>query len=170
MAEWLRDAGVDIILIETMNTRREAVAAVHAARRAAQMPIYASLVPMDEHRLLDGTLIAEAVAAVADAGADLVLLNCAPVSVMREAMTAFVSAARNRGIPFGCYPNASERGPDGTWDLAASSDEAIVGMLEEWLNAGASLVGSCCGTTPATTARLRSLISQQTHDGTTSIR
>lgn len=162
MAGWLRDAGVDLILIETMNSVREAVAAVRAAKRATSLQVYASLVPMDGERLLDGTSIAEAVAAVTEAGADLVALNCAPVSIMRAAMNAFAKSASKCRVPFGCYPNASERDITGAWDLRSSSDHAIAALVDEWLAAGASLVGSCCGTTPATTARLRSLISEYT--------
>lgn len=159
LARWLADAGADLILIETMNSNREAVAATRAARSATSLPVYVSLVPLDGDHLLDGTLIAEAVNALADEGANLVALNCAPVSVMRLALPGFARAARAKGIAFGCYPNASERKPDGSWDLNASSDAAIAALAEEWLNAGATLIGSCCGTTPRTTAVLKSLIS-----------
>jgi homocysteine S-methyltransferase len=170
MALWLCDAGVDIILIETMNSVREVVAAVRAAMRATvhavshatSLPIFVSLVPMDRDRLLDGTPIGDAVGALAAAGASLVSLNCAPVSVMRAAMNNFIQAASDSNLAFGCYPNAAEQNVDGSWDLQASDDEAIADLATRWLDAGASLVGSCCGTTPRTTERLRSLISQPT--------
>ena len=161
MAEWLHDAGADIILIETMNSVREAVAALRATKSVTSLPVYVSLVPRNAELILDRTSIGDAVQAVQSAGASLVALNCAPVSVMRAAMECFVRAARDAGIPYGCYPNAAEMDLRGNWDLLASSDEEIAQLAQEWLVSGATLLGSCCGTTPLTTARLRTLIDSQ---------
>lgn len=154
MIRWCIAAGADLLLIETMSTAREAVAALRAAGSITDIPIYVSLVPQDGTVLIDGTAINAMPKMLRDCGADLVALNCAPVSVMRAAMVGFASSCNRAGVSFGCYPNASERTAEGSWDLQASTDEEIASLLAEWRKAGAALLGTCCGTTPVTTSLL----------------
>jgi S-methylmethionine-dependent homocysteine/selenocysteine methylase len=140
----LVDAGADAILIETMNTSREAAAATRAAR-AYDIPVLVSFVCWERDRLLGGEPLAGALAAAAAEGADALLVNCLPASNV----AACLPALRAAGLPFGVYANLGapgvSEGPGGTEDLApeAFADEAL-----RWLAAGARIVGGCCGTTP----------------------
>jgi S-methylmethionine-dependent homocysteine/selenocysteine methylase len=156
MARWLDEARVDIILIETMNTLREALCAVEAAKEESDRYVWVSIVPKDEESMLDGTPLDYAVQRIAEMGAHLVALNCAPVSTMMEALPIFSKAAKRAKILFGCYPNASEKRADGQWDLKASTNKQIAECAVQWMQAGAAVVGSCCGTTPRTTSRISS--------------
>ena len=133
-----------------MNTLREALAALAAVREASVKEVWVSIVPMDGQRILDGTPLDEAAMALGNGGAQLIALNCAPVSVMLAALPLFSQAARRANIRFGCYPNASEQRADGSWDLQASTDGRLAECAVRWMEAGAALVGSCCGTTPET--------------------
>ena len=154
MARWLDEARVDIILIETMNTLREALCALEAAKAESDRYVWVSLVPKDGESMLDDTPIDYAVQRLAENGAHLVALNCAPVSVMMSALPIFSKAAKKAGVWFGCYPNASERAADGKWDLKASTNKEIASCAVRWMQEGAAVVGSCCGTTPRTTSMI----------------
>ena len=155
MARWLEEARVDIILIETMNSIREALCALEATKEESERYVWVSLVPKDGEFMLDGTPLDYAVARLKEGGAHLVALNCAPVSVMNDALPLFAKAAKRAGVWFGCYPNASEKNVDGSWNLLASTNEQIVDCTLKWMEAGAVLVGGCCGTTPETIGEVR---------------
>jgi S-methylmethionine-dependent homocysteine/selenocysteine methylase len=155
MARWLDEARVDIILIETMNTLREAVCALKAAKEESERYVWVSIVPKDAETMLDDTPLDYAVQRLAEEGAHLVSLNCAPLSVIMDALPLFSKAAKRAKVWFGCYPNASEKRPDGTWDLYASNNRQIMDGCLKWMQEGAVMVGSCCGTTPQTTERIR---------------
>ena len=155
-ARWLKEAGVDLLLIETMSTLREAEIAFKAARRATALPIIVSIVVRDAEHLLDGTTIDDAVTALS--GADLLMLNCSSLSVMLAAAPRWADLATGFEIPFGFSPNTSERLDDGTWDLNARSDEEISDAAVFFMSLGASMIGSCCGSTPSTTALIKEKI------------
>jgi S-methylmethionine-dependent homocysteine/selenocysteine methylase len=142
-ATHLAAAGVDAILVETMNTRREAVAAVRAARGAG-VPVLASFVCWEGPRLLSGEALEEALAAVAAMDPLAVLVNCLPPSKV----AACLPALQESGLPFGAYANLGA--PEDDAGLARSEDctpEEFAERAAAWLDAGARIVGGCCGTT-----------------------
>jgi S-methylmethionine-dependent homocysteine/selenocysteine methylase len=133
-------AGVDLVLVETMNTGREAAIAVEAVRDAGGRA-WASFACGAGGRLLSGEPLSEAAGAVEAAGAEAVLVNCTPPA---ETETALRSLRDATGVPIGAYPNAEARGGPavGPHELA----EAL-GRWHEELDL--RIVGGCCGTTPA---------------------
>ena len=160
MVKWLVSAGVDLLLVETMNTLREALAALEAAREITQVPIIVSLVPKDPSSILSGESIQECVQRLAESGADMVCLNCHSLSVMRGAFATLREAADQIEIPFGLYPNMCEQLDKVTWDLCATTDESLADAAEAWLADGARLIGSCCGSSPKTTVRLGEILTR----------
>ncbi len=141
----LARAGVDLILVETMNTRREALAALRAAREVGR-PALVSFVCGAGAALLSGEALADAVAAVADEGPLCVLVNCLPPSKVPPCLEVL----RDAGLPFGVYANLGEPRADGSLDFTeACSPQAFADAVESWVAAGAHMVGGCCGTTPA---------------------
>jgi enediyne biosynthesis protein CalE2 len=143
-ARHLARAGVDAILVETMNSEREAVAATRAAR-AQQLPVLASFVCWDGARLLSGEPLERAAQAVRDAGADAVLVNCLPPSQVHACLPALARC----GLPFGAYANLGE--PNDHTGFTRSEDctpEEFARHAASWVKAGAHVVGGCCGTTP----------------------
>ncbi len=151
MARWLDEAHVDIILIETMSTLREALCALEAAKEESDRYVWVSIVPKDGETMLDGSPLDYSIQRIKEGGAHLVALNCAPVSTMLAALPLVAKTAKRAGIWFGCYPNSSEQRPDGSWNLLASTDEQMAACTLEWMKMGAVLVGSCCHSTPRTT-------------------
>lgn len=154
LAGWLVEAGVDLLLVETINTAREAVAAARAAV-ATGLPTLVSFVCGDDGRLLSGDSLADAVSAVAPIGPDVLLVNCIPAP--RVAGVLHELAARSP-LPVGAYGNLGPPVAAGRWEL-----EEVIGPAEyadlarEWVSLGARIVGGCCGTTPAHIAALAHL-------------
>ncbi len=147
----LADAGADGLLLETLNTVREAVAAARAAR-ATGLPFLVSFVCWEGDALLSGEPLASALAAVAPFGPAAVGVNCLPPSNV----PACLPALRAAGRPFAVYANLGA--PDDETGFRRSEDCApatFAGYATAWLAAGARVVGGCCGTTPAHVAALR---------------
>jgi S-methylmethionine-dependent homocysteine/selenocysteine methylase len=151
LASWLTEAGVDLLLIETMSTFREAVIAFAAARRVSDLPIMLSLVPLNDTHLLSGVPISDAALFLSKLSPSAILLNCAPLSVVEPAFRQLQQYCGD--VPIGVYPNASERMDDGLWDLTAHTDNDFADLGARF--SSALIVGSCCGTTPSTTAVMR---------------
>jgi S-methylmethionine-dependent homocysteine/selenocysteine methylase len=150
MAKWLDEAGVDLILIETMNTVREAFIALAAAKQKTKLPIAISLVPGSKLHLMSGASLAYSVELLAKAGADILLLNCQSLSVITPALREFGAICTGNGVKWGVYPNAAEMMAE-QWQLVAHEDHEFAAFARLAIDSGASIIGSCCGTTPSTT-------------------
>jgi S-methylmethionine-dependent homocysteine/selenocysteine methylase len=144
-ARLLAASGVDLILVETMNTIREAIAATRAAA-AVGLPFFASFICWKGAHLLSGEPLAEAVAAV-DAFSPLaVLVNCLPPSAVAPCLPVLSNQAR----PFGVYANLGAPEPGGRDGRSEDCTPAeFADHARTWAAAGARVVGGCCGTTPA---------------------
>jgi S-methylmethionine-dependent homocysteine/selenocysteine methylase len=150
-AAHLAAAGVDGILIETMNTIREAVAAARAAR-AHGVPFWVGFTCWEGAALLGGEPLDAALAAAAAEGADAVLVNCLPASNV----PACLPALRAAGLPLGVYANLGAPGvSEGPGSTEPYAPEPFAEHATRWLAAGARIVGGCCGTTPAHIAAIR---------------
>jgi homocysteine S-methyltransferase len=161
MAQHLADAEVDLILVETMNTIREAVAATRAAC-ATGLPTFTCFVCRDDGRLFSGETVRAAVEAVVPLGVAGVCINCTPSPLINKPFGELRAAVRsfaNTRLITGLYANIGK-----TEDIAGWTNTADVSPLEyarlaaKWLELGARLVGGCCGTTPAHIAALRMVI------------
>jgi len=149
-ADLLARLGVDLLLIETMNTAREARAAVAAARLVG-IDALLSLCPGPDRTLLSGEPLREAIPPLLDAGGGRVrgvLLNCAAPDVLAVAAPALAAIAA--GLPYGVSAHLGEPDPVTGWRLPPSQDpEAYADWMTPIVDAGATLIGGCCGTTPA---------------------
>lgn len=137
-------AGVDGVLVETMNSVREAVAAA-AAVSARGAPLLISFVCGSGARLLSGESLADALGAVARFEPDCVAVNCLPPSAVGPCLPVLAAAGR----PFGVYANLGAPGPGAGPRAEALTPREFAAEAARWLDAGARLLGGCCGTTPA---------------------
>lgn len=146
-ARVIYEAGADIFVVETMMSLQECRAAVLAVREVCDLPIMVSLTYNEDGRTLYGTDPATAVIVLQSLGADAVGLNCStgpeamiePVAQMAEYATIPILAKPNAGMP---------ELVDGETVFRTTPEEfAAVG--KELVKAGASILGGCCGTTPA---------------------
>ncbi len=155
MAEQLAAAGVDVILVETQNAIREAVAATRAAARTG-LPVFVSFVCDRAGRLLSGESIPAAVRGVLPWQPDALLVNCLPAETVAPALRELRAAAPS--IAIGAYANVGYADARGRWVATAGDPAAYAEHAREWLLLGAAIVGGCCGTTPEYIARLRELL------------
>lgn len=161
MAQHLAEAGVDLILVETMNTIREAQAATRAAR-ATGLPVLTSFVCRTDGRLFSNESVTAAVAAVAPLGVVGLLINCTPSITIHQPFAELRAAirAQSASLPIqGLYANIGHTDAVTGWTLTEDvSPLEYARRASGWLHQGANLVGGCCGTTPAHIAALRVIL------------
>lgn len=152
LARALVDAGVDLVLVETMNSMREARVALECVR-ALDVPAFVSFVCADGETLLSGESLATAARAMEEAGASAVLVNCVPP---RHVATCLATMRQACGLPVGVYPNIEDRSHIEDWKhvphyvSTAYSTEALANMVREWHAAfHLDIIGGCCGVSPA---------------------
>ena len=142
----LAEGGVDFIVIETMIDIQETRAAVIAAKECCNLPVVASMT-FDEHgRTLTGTSPAAAAMTLISAGADAVGLNCSTGPAEMLPLVAAMKAVAS--VPLLVKPNAGmPRIVNGQtqFDMSCEQFRSFVKPLCE---AGANMIGGCCGTDP----------------------
>jgi S-methylmethionine-dependent homocysteine/selenocysteine methylase len=144
-ARHLAEAGVDAILVETMNSIREAVAALGAAR-ATGLPALVSFVCWEGAHLLSGEPLRDGLAAALSEMPVAVLVNCLPPSNV----AACLPVLRDSNLPFGVYANLGVPVDEGGSKRSEECEPAVFAELAaRWRAAGARILGGCCGTTPA---------------------
>ena len=162
MAENLAAAGADLILVETMNTIREAVAATRAAR-ATGLPVLTSFVCRSDGSLFSGESVSAAVKAVAPLGVAGLLINCTPSTTIRQPFAELLAAVNVQParVPIrGLYANIGHTNDISGWTTTEDVTPLEYARLASgWLAQGANLLGGCCGTTPAHVAALSMMLS-----------
>ena len=139
--------GADLVLIETMNDLYEAKAALLAAKENCDLPVLITTAYDESEKLLTGADPMTVVATMEGLGADAVGVNC---SLGPDQMLGIVEElCRYASIPVVVSPNAGlprSEGGKTVYDVApadfAASMKKIAGL-------GATMLGGCCGTTPA---------------------
>ena len=152
LVQALRDDGVDFILVETMNTIREALASARAAREA-DIPFAVSFVTTGHGSLLSGEPLADAVKMLEQLQPLLVMVNC--VSVL-DIENEFRILRANTDLPCGLYANVGSPRRDFDHGLHRDADDRIFAdKVHTWLDLDAAVIGGCCGTTPETIALMK---------------
>jgi methionine synthase I (cobalamin-dependent)/5,10-methylenetetrahydrofolate reductase len=156
-ASLLVQSGADLILIETMSDVNEALAALNAARSAGADFIGASFTFTRDGLTLLGDSPAAAARALAEAGADLIGVNCSSGPAQAIRILKEMRAAVPGGL-FSAMPNAGWPERTGGRILYPAGAEYFGGYARAFAEAGARLIGGCCGTEPAHIAAMRSAL------------
>lgn len=150
MAEALRDAGVDLVVCETFPSGREALVAVEEACRTS-LPVWVAFTAGPEATLLTPEAMEAHARAAASAGAEAVLVNCTDA----RATLPYVARLARVGVPFGAYANAGPASAGLGWSAdERRAAEAYAELAASWREAGATILGACCGCGPAHVAAL----------------
>lgn len=155
----LKDGGVDAFCIETMSAVDEACAAIRGVKKAA--PGYEVIVTFTfeksvrgDYRTMMGVDPLKAASAAVEAGADIIGSNCGNGL---EGMADIVRCIRStfEGIPICINANAGmPKNVDGR-DIFPEGPGDMARHVRRVVEAGAGIIGGCCGTTPAHIAALR---------------
>ena len=151
-ASILDEAGADLFVVETMMSLQECRAAVIAIKEVSDKPIMVTLTYNEDGRTLYGTPPEAAVVVLQSLGVDVIGINCStgpmemvePVKIMAEYATIPILAKPNAGLPELVDGETVYRM---TPEEFAEAGAALV-------EAGAAIVGGCCGTTPEHIAAL----------------
>ncbi|WBB53756.1 homocysteine S-methyltransferase family protein [Verrucosispora sp. WMMD573] len=144
-------AGVELVVVETMNTVREARIAVQQVREV-DARAWVGLVCDEQARLLSGESLVDAAHAVRAAGAEVVLVNCTGPAATERCLRALRDADDG---PIGAYPNLEDRragtpAPQPLLDPGEFGD-----LVARWaVDYRLSVVGGCCGASPEHIAAL----------------
>jgi len=140
------DAGANLILIETMSDIREAKAAVMAAKEVCGLPVVAMMTFGEDLRTMLGTDPETAATVLEAAGVDAVGANCSlgPQGVLQ----VMERMANVSGLPLVARPNAGLPQLQGGRTVFPTSPEEMAAYVPRFLEAGVSILGGCCGTTP----------------------
>jgi len=154
-ARAMMQTGVDLFVLETFMDIAEIRAAIFGIRSVSDVPIAASMT-FEQGRTLTGATPAAVAIALVAAGADIVGANCSSgpdemeyvLEQMAEHVDVPLFAKPNAGIPFvqdgeTCFPLQAE---------------AFAAQCKGLLQAGAAMIGGCCGTGPAHIAALGKII------------
>lgn len=145
---YLAEAGADLLVVETMMSLQETRAALIAAKEVCDLPVMATMTFESDGRTLYGTDAVTAAVVLESLGADAVGTNC---STGPDRMTDIVrSMAEATSVPIIAKPNAGLPSLDQNGNTVYDMEAAVFGeCMISLVEAGASIVGGCCGTTPA---------------------
>ncbi len=143
----LVDAGADLLVVETMMSLAETRAALIAAKEVCDLPVIATLTFEVDGRTLFGTDAKTAAVVLESLGASAIGANCSTgpaqmegiISDMVSVTTIPIIAKPNAGLPF-----LDENGTT-CYNMEA---EEFTEEMQVLVNAGATILGGCCGTTP----------------------
>lgn len=149
----VKDAGADLLLLETLNSIAEACAAVEVAKSLG-LPCWTSFVCDERGRLFTGETMEQLVAALEPLGVDAILLNCAPPDDISAGLKQLLSHAR---VATGAYPHIGRFDPP-EWMFTDEYPPArYLEVATAWRHMGARILGGCCGTTPDHIAALSAM-------------
>jgi 5-methyltetrahydrofolate--homocysteine methyltransferase len=155
-AEGLLQGGVDLFVIETMMDIQEARAALVAVREVSDLFCIVTMTYEKHGRTLNGTDPVSALVTLQSLGADAVGCNC---SAGPEGMLGLIAAMKPHAlVPLAAKPNA---GLPKLIDNATVFDldaDGFAGCGKPLAEAGANLIGGCCGTTPEHIRALRNAL------------
>lgn len=143
----LVDAGADLLVVETMMSLAETRAALIAAKEVCDLPVIATLTFEADGRILFGTDAKTAAIVLESLGASAIGANCSTGPAQMESIISeMVSHTR---IPVIAKPNAGLPFLDENGTTCYNMEaEEFAEEMEVLVNAGATILGGCCGTTP----------------------
>ena len=149
-------AGADLVFLETMTDLYELKAAILAAKENCTLPIFTSMSFESRGRTFTGCTVESYAVTAAGLGADAVGINCSlgPKEILPFAQRLCRSVPA--GVPVFVKPNAGLPNPDGSYNL---DPDGFAAEMKKYAAIGVSMVGGCCGTTPAFIAKLHETFS-----------
>ncbi len=158
----LVDSGVDGVLLETMCTAHESLAAASVAKEHAPGR-WGICFCLDGDReigsLQDGTLISQLIPDLLEAS--FIGINCVSATSMKNQIHHLRSCLPD-SMPIMAYGNVGHVDEHGGWISTDAIEPCIYAdYAMSWIECGANIVGGCCGTTPATISAIRDELESQ---------
>lgn len=145
-ASILDHAGADLFVVETMMSLQECRAAVIAIKEVSDLPIMVTLSYNEDGRTLFGTPPETAVVVLQSLGVDAIGINCSTGPM--EMVELVEKMAQYSTVPILAKPNAGLPELEDGKTVYKMTPQEFADAAVALVNAGASIVGGCCGTTP----------------------
>ena len=143
----MMDAGVDLLVVETMMSLAETRAALIAAKEVCDLPVIATLTFEADGRTLFGTDAKTAAIVLESLGASAIGANCSTGPAQMESIIS--DMVTHTRIPVIAKPNAGLPFLDENGNTCYNMEaEEFAEEMDILVNAGAAILGGCCGTTP----------------------
>jgi 5-methyltetrahydrofolate--homocysteine methyltransferase len=164
-ARALVDGGVDAIIIETQTALEELEIAIAAAREAGAPVVIGSvafdkMLDFEDVRTMMGVSPEQAAEFMVGKGCDILALNCGTGIDMRRASEIIRRYRAISGLPTMAQPNAGQPVLENMQVLYKETPEQMAEGFPALLDAGARIIGGCCGSTPDHIRRFRQLLDQ----------
>ena len=161
----LTEAGADLIVIETFSDLYEIREAIKAAKETCQLPVVASITFTRDDRTLLGDDPMKVARTLRDAGVDVIGVNCSggPAQLLR------ILKQMRQAVPDGKFwvkPNAGWPEQVGGRIMYPADEDYFGDYALSFREAGACVVGGCCGTTPQHIAAMRKALNSSSHSST----
>jgi len=138
--------GADLILIETMSDSYEAKAAVLAAKENSRLPVFVTMIFDEKGKLLTGGNVESTVALLEGLGVDAMGINCGLGPVQMKGILEDIMKVVS--LPVIVNPNAGLPRSEGGKTVYDIDADEFARVMKEIVEAGACIIGGCCGTTP----------------------
>src|SRR5438874_4259850 len=145
-AEALRDAGVDVFVLETFSNIAEMEQAIIAVRDVCTLPVIAQMTIGNDCRTIYGDVPATIAKRLDAAGADVIGLNCSVgPDVMLDAIEEMTAVTAKK---ISCQPNAGLPREVNGRQMYMASPDYMGKYAKRLIHKGVKFIGGCCGTTP----------------------
>ena len=145
LSSWLNELDIDIFLLETMNSIIETEVCLKQVSKFDK-PIWVSFILKDEKHILSGELLKDCIKMLDDFNVDVLLINCSSMYSINYSINTIID---NWGKRWGAYPNLGIGKPSPNGDIKSiHSDDNFIRLYYNIANAGGSLIGGCCGSSP----------------------
>ena len=150
---YMYEAGIDLVVVETMMSLQECRAAVLAVKETSDLPVMVTLSFEEDGRTLYGTDPVTAVTVLQSMGADAVGANCSSgADRMLDIIKKMSSVAK---VPVIAKPNCGMPVLKNGMTTYSDTPEEFALGVKELVTAGAGVIGGCCGTDPECISLLR---------------
>ncbi|OGU67551.1 MAG: bifunctional homocysteine S-methyltransferase/methylenetetrahydrofolate reductase [Ignavibacteria bacterium RIFCSPHIGHO2_02_FULL_56_12] len=155
--EVLLKAGVDLIMLETFVSLHELDEALAAAKELTKLPVVAQKTFPEDGAILSGSFPVEVAEHLLSRGADVVGANC---TVGPQRMFSIITSMHKEGIYLSAQPAAGIPTLLDGRALYHTSPEYLAQYARELLQAGVTIVGACCGSTPAHLREIKKVLDE----------
>lgn len=150
------EAGADLVVLETSTDLLELKAGVLAAKENCSLPVIATMTFEKNGRTFTGVTVAAAAVTLSALGVDAVGINCSLGP--SEVLPLVREMRRYTSLPIVVKPNAGL--PNLVSQEYDVDEEEFAAVMEEVVQAGGTIIGGCCGTTPDYIRLLRNMLDQ----------
>ncbi len=155
--EILLEGGVDLLILETFVSLHELDEAITAAKELTELPIVAQKAFPEDGSILSGTFPLEVVEHLLSRGVDVVGANC---TVGPQRMFSIIRTMYKDGVILSAQPAAGIPTLQDGRSVYHTTPEYLATYARELIQSGVTLIGACCGSTPAHINAMRKVLDE----------